>query len=159
VLQKVSDPLANRLPEIIFGFDGSKLLAILLLIIVCFFSGLLFRSRRIRKWVVSLEENLLSFLPGYALIKSITSDAVGGDDDHNMTTVLVQDGEGWNIGFLVEENGELCTVFFPEAPKHDSGEVRIVPAATVKKMDVPSNRAARSLNRYGKGALQWKKKE
>lgn len=155
ILLKISSPLAEELPELIFGLDGSNLLAVLLLIIVCFISGLFFRSSRVRRWVGRLEENVLSYVPGYAMVKSITTDAIGDTTEHNMTTVLVRDGDTWNIGFLVEEDGGFCTVFIPEAPRHDSGEIKIVPAAWVKKIDVSSNKAARSLQRYGKGAVHW----
>jgi uncharacterized membrane protein len=155
ILKEISAPLNKKMPDIIFGLDGSNLLTILLLIVICFFSGLMFRSSWVRNLVASLEENVLSFLPGYVLLKSVTSDAIGERSETKMTTVLVRDGEVWNIGFLVEEVGNLCTVFIPEAPRHDSGEVKIVPADWVKKTNVTTNRATRSLKRYGKGAIEW----
>ncbi|HTE31929.1 MAG TPA: DUF502 domain-containing protein, partial [Chryseolinea sp.] len=151
----ISAPLARKLPELIFGLDGSNLLAIALLIIVCFVSGLLFRSSFVRKGVGGLEESVLLYLPGYAMLKAITRDTIGDTTEHNMTTVLVQDGDTWNIGFLVEEDETFCTVFIPEAPRHDSGEVKIVPAASVKKTGITTSKGARSLTRYGKGAINW----
>ncbi len=154
IFVKVSAPFAKKLPDIIFGFDGSNLVAILFLIVLCFISGLLFRTAAVKRWIGALEENILSFLPGYALIKSITADAVG-EKVEGMHPVLVQDGDAWNIGFLVEEAEGLCTVFFPEAPRHDSGEIKIVPAASVKKLAVPTNLVARSFKNYCKGALKW----
>lgn len=155
MLVKISAPLAKMLPDFILGIDGSRLLAILLLVMGCFIGGLLIRSPRVKRGVSTLEENVLSYLPGYSLVKSIAADAIGEKIEHSMTTVLVQDGDTWNIGFLVEEGEGLCTVFFPEAPRHDSGEVKIVPAAMVRKIGVSSNKAARSLKSYGKGAIQW----
>jgi uncharacterized membrane protein len=155
ILYKISAPLAKVMPEIILGLDGSNLLSILLLIVICFVSGLLFRSGAIRRLISGLEESVLSYLPGYTLIKSIASDAIGDTTTEKMATVLVKDEDSWNIGFLVEEDNDFCTVFFPEAPRHDSGEVKIVPASTVKKIDVAANKTSRSLKSYGKGALQW----
>lgn len=155
VITKISAPIARNLPDVFLGLDGSKLLTILLIIIICFISGLIFRSRRLRKMTGKLEENLFSYLPGYSLVKSITADALGEKVENKLTTVIVNDGEALRIGFLVEEGGGYCTVFLPEAPRHDSGEVKIVPASHVRKIKMPSNKVAQSLKSYGLGALDW----
>jgi len=157
LILKISAPLADSMPDLVLGLDGSNLIAVLLLIVICFFSGLMFRSTRVRKGVGRLEDTVLSYLPGYAMLKSITSDAIGDTTEHNMTPVLVRDGDTWNIGFLVEQDGDNCTVFIPEAPRHDSGEIRIVPASWIKKTNVTTHKAARSLQRYGQGASGWLK--
>lgn len=154
---KIIAPLDEVLPETILGFHGSRMVALLLLILVCFVSGILFRLPRVKKWVGKLEDDVLSYMPGYSLLKSIAADAVGGEIENQMTPVLVQDEDAWNIGFLVEEGEGLCTVFFPEAPRHDSGEVKIVPATSVKKLGIPANKVSLSLKSFGKGALHWVK--
>ena len=159
LLEQISAPIARRIPDFFFGLDGSKLIAILLLVLVCFIGGLAFRSQLIKRWVAKLEDNVLSLVPGYTLVKSITADAVGEKVDQSLQPVLVQDGDSWNIGFLVEEVEGLCTVFFPEIPRLDSGEAKIVPADTVKRVNVPANLASKSLRNYGKGALGWTKKD
>jgi uncharacterized membrane protein len=153
ILKEISRPLNEKMPDIIFGLYGSNLLTILLLVVICFFSGLMFRSSWVRNRVAGLEENVLSFLPGYALLKSVASDAIGEKSETKMTTVLVRDGEVWNIGFLVEEVGDLCTVFIPDVPRHDAGETKIVRLDCVNKTDVTTNKATHSLKRYGKGAI------
>lgn len=157
IFLKISKPLIGKLPNLIGNFDLHNLIAILILVSVCFISGLLFKLKLTKRWVRRLEENVLSYLPGYALLKSIVAGAVGEEIEHGLSTVMVynQDEEAWGIGFLVEEGDGLCTVFFPEAPRHDSGEVKIVPAANVKKVKVSSYKTAKSLKSYGKGAIQW----
>jgi uncharacterized membrane protein len=159
VLQQVSAPLARQLPDIFFGLDGSIILVLLLIIGICFAAGLLFRSARMKKMIGRIEDNLLSFLPGYSLMKSIASDSVGGNAKNAITPVLLKEGETRYIGFLVEESGGLCTVFIPEAPRYDAGEVKIVPVAWVTKLDVPANKVALSLKGFGIGSLDWIKME
>lgn len=154
-MKKITDPLGEKLPDIVFGLDGRALLALFFLIAVCFLSGLLFQSKKAKNLIRGLETNVLSYVPGYSMIKSLASDAVGEKSENILTTVLVKDGDSWNIGFLVEEIGDLCTIFFPEAPRHDSGEVKIVPAASVKRLNITSNVAVKSLNSFGKGAINW----
>lgn len=153
----ISKPLAERLPDILFGLDGSNLVAVALLIVICFFSGLLFRSAMIKRWILSLEDNILSHLPGYRMIKSITADTVGEKVEQGLSTVLIKDDDSWKIGFKIEEADGFCTVFLPDAPRYDSGDVVILPASMVKQVNVPSHVAIKSLKNYGKGSLQWLK--
>jgi len=155
IMLKLSRPLTEKLPDIVLGLDGSNLLAILLLILVCFFAGLIFHSKSIRKHIDWLEENVLAYLPGYTMMKSIAADVVGHGEASNMKTVIVKAEEGWNLGFLVEQDERNSVVFIPEAPRHDSGELKIVPNGDVQVVNVPTSKAARYIQRYGKGTLSW----
>lgn len=152
----ISEPLAKQVNSFsLIGLDSRKLFAIFLMILICFLSGLAFKTQTVKNWISGLEKNVFCYIPGYAMMKAIVSGIVGGTEEHNMTSVLVQDGESWLIGFLVEENNDYCTVFFPEAPRHDSGEVRVVPKTTVKKIPIPTNKVTQSLKNFGKGVISW----
>jgi len=157
ILHKLSAPISEKLPELIFGFDGSNLIAFLLLILICFISGLLFRSKYVKNWIKKLEDNLLINVPGYALIKSITSSTIGKTSDTDMVPILIKDDNSWSLAFLVEGNEKLSTVFIPDAPKHDAGEVKIIPSELIEKLDVSVNVFSRSIKNYGKGASKWVK--
>ena len=113
----ISEPLAKRLPDVFFGFDGSRLLAILLIVFICFLGGLAFKARLVRGLIGKLEGKVLSHIPGYAMFKSLAADTVGAENEENLKSVLVQDGDCWVIGFLIEEENGYCTIFFPGAPK------------------------------------------
>ncbi|MFH6769704.1 hypothetical protein V8G56_13205 [Gaetbulibacter aquiaggeris] len=155
VILKISEPISHKLPTIIFGLKGAIIITLFLLIIICFISGLLFRSSWVKKNIVKLEENVLDYVPGYALIKSITADSIGEQIDHKMTPILIKDENSWNLAFLVEEGVELSTVFIPDAPRYDAGEVRIIPTKLIKKLNVSANVFSRSIKNYGKGAINW----
>ncbi|MEJ1239737.1 DUF502 domain-containing protein [Chryseolinea sp. T2] len=155
IMLRLSKPLTDRLPDIILGLDGSNILAIVLLILVCFVAGLIFHSKSIRRHIDWLEENVLAYLPGYTMIKSIAADVVGHGDAANLKTVLVKGEDGWSVGFLSEQDDKNSVVFIPEAPRHDSGELKIVPNEAVKIVNVPTGKAARYIQRYGKGTLAW----
>jgi uncharacterized membrane protein len=155
MLRKILEPLDQMLPDKIFGLDGRMILTGLLLWTICFVSGLLFLSPRVKKAMGWLEESVLSHVPGYNLTKSIAADVIGENVEDKMSPVLVQDGDALKIGYLVEEGEGQCTVFYPDAPRLDAGEVKIVPAAAVRKVDVPNNKVAQSLRSFGKGAIAW----
>jgi uncharacterized membrane protein len=158
LLRMILEPLDRMLPDRILGLDGRMILTVLLLVTICFVSGLLFMSPPIKRLFTRLEESVLSLIPGYSMIKSITADFLGESVEHRMTPVLVQDGDDLRIGFLVEEGEGLCTVFFPDAPRLDAGEVKIVPAAAVQQIEAPTAQVIQSLKNFGAGALSWVKK-
>ncbi len=153
ILAKLSEPLSKRLPESVFGLSASILLTIGLLILICFLSGLVFRSVRVKKWVDKLENTLLINIPGYAMIKSITADTIGTKSEEMMQPITIRDGDTWNIGFLVEEGEKLCMVFIPDAPRYDAGEMRVVPSSTVHKLDITTKNFVKAIKTFGKGII------
>jgi uncharacterized membrane protein len=157
IMSPLAEPFAAFLPDMFLGFDGSRLAALLMLVVVCFLGGLLFRSKRVQKWVVSLEDNVLSAVPGYFLLKNVAADVVGNRDEHNMKPILVREDDSYSIGFLVEEVEGWCTVWLPETPKQDSGNAIIIPSDKVIHLKANTFQLRRSLKVYGKGVIQWHK--
>jgi uncharacterized membrane protein len=154
-LFKISKPISQYLPDLIFGLNGSNIIAVFLLILICFFSGLVFRTKFAKNFIQKIEDNILNLIPGYALIKSITADAIGEKVEHNMSPILIKDDTAWNLAFLVEEGIQLSTVFIPDAPRHDAGEIKIIETRLIKKINVSTNKFARSIKNYGQGAKEW----
>jgi len=140
ILLRISAPLSERIPDLIAGFDGSRILSVCLIVLICFVSGLVFRLSLVRQRIGGFEEKVLSYIQGYNMIKAIATDALGSNNEHSMTTVLVLEGDSWTIGFLVEEQGDLCTVFIPETPRHYSGDIKIMPSGCVGKTNVTPTR-------------------
>jgi len=157
ILQIVSVPISKELPDIIFGLNGSNLVAIVLLVLICFVSGLLFRTKLVKSWVKKLEDKLLIHIPGYILIKSITAGAMGEQSEDDMVPILIREDDSWNMAFLVEKGEKFSTVFIPDAPRHDAGEVKIIPTDRIEKIDVSASKFTQSLKTYGKGAMEWVK--
>jgi uncharacterized membrane protein len=155
ILQKISQPLANQMPDFLFGLDGSRLLTITLGVLLCFITGLLVRSKGVRNKVSKLEEVLMLYVPGYSMIKSIAADSLGQVMEGKLVPVLIEEDGAYNLGFLVEEKGPWSTVFVPEAPRHDSGEIKIIASVHIKKLEMPANLATRAIKNYGKGIAEW----
>lgn len=153
ILAKLSEPLSKRLPERVLSFNGSILLTIALLIILCFLSGLVFRSVWVKKWVSKLENTLLINIPGYSMIKSITADTIGTKSEEQLEPITIRDGDTWNIGFLVEEGEKLCMVFIPDAPRYDAGEMRVVDSNNVQKLDITTKNFIKAIKSFGKGII------
>ncbi|MGA9237937.1 hypothetical protein [Robiginitalea sp.] len=155
ILSVISDPISRKISDSIPGFDGSALISILLLILICFMGGLIFRSKKVKKVLQKLEDKVLIYIPGYSLMKSVTADTLGEDVANKLIPVRVADGEDWLLGFLIEEGKNHSTVFLPDAPRYDAGEIRILPTSSVVKMDIPANKFTKMIRSYGVGALEF----
>ena len=69
----IAKPVAAVLPvNMIGGVAVAHVLAIVLLLLICFMAGLLARLALARKAVDALEANVLSRIPAYALLKTKT---------------------------------------------------------------------------------------
>ena len=155
ILSVISDPISRRISDSIPGFDGSALISILLLILICFLGGLIFRSKKVKKILQKLEDKVLIYIPGYSLMKSVTADTLGEEVANKLIPVRVADGEDWLLGFLIEEGKKHSTVFLPDAPRYDAGEIRILPTSSVIKLEIPANKFTKMIRSYGVGSLEF----
>ncbi len=153
LVSKIAKPILHMLPETMFGIEREKVFLVITLLLVCFLSGLLFRTTVVKNMMANLEVKLFSKIPGYSMMKAVTVDTLGDDLKHNMNSVLIKEGDSWMMGFLVEEANGLCTVFIPEAPGYTSGDVRIIQDSEVKKLTISTRDAVKILKGYGLGAI------
>ncbi|AUS04066.1 DUF502 domain-containing protein [Pseudotamlana carrageenivorans] len=138
VLGKVVGPIAKHI-EFSF-FDGEmtpRILAILLLFLVCFIAGVFAKTKlanRLREWI---ENNILSNVPGYTLLKGMTETAAGIDTNNLKEVVLVDVEEVWQIGFLMERiDDDINAVFIPGSPNPMAGDVVFVKWDRLKLLDI-----------------------
>jgi len=110
----------------VLGPGGLLLLLCLGFIALSFGAGLAASTLIGRRAVESLEETLLSRVPGYAMVKSMAADAAKNlariESSNQVEVVYVKAGEGWQIGFLTDRTSEnMHAVFLPDAPSPTSG--------------------------------------
>lgn len=151
---RLIDPLAARLPvESVVGLRTPVLLAIAVLVLFCFLAGFLARSALANKLVQGLEMAVLSQVPGYALLKSVSGSLLGIEPPGAYPVVLARLDETWQIGLRIEEleNG-LVAVFVPDAPNPQSGTVVFLSPDQFKPADIPLAAALKCLKRLGTGS-------
>jgi uncharacterized membrane protein len=130
-----------------------ELLFILILVILCFFAGLLMHKEKVSLFRDRLESNVLRFVPGYEFVKMRLAIMVGGNDQSAFShSVMVKIDDGWSPALLVErgEDGR-CTVFVPDVPKSNSGSVYLVDPEQVRPLNVKFNKLDMAIRSYGKG--------
>ncbi len=153
LLRVVIVPVAEHIPiKSAIGLEIPSILAVSLLIALCFLAGLVAHTRLARKLVDWLEARLLTNIPGYSFIKKIGEEAAGEMTAGSQEVVLVSFDDSWQIGFLMERiPNKEAVVFIPGAPSPWTGGVFIVHQERIRPLGVPSTAALKSMQRYGEG--------
>jgi uncharacterized membrane protein len=151
---KLATPLAGLLPiKSIVGLAAVELLAIIILILICFLAGLAAKTARARRFINSLESNILSNIPAYEFFKSRVHVFVPTDDAEGLKPVLARFDDSWQIAFEVERiEGGQVTIFLPGAPDPWSGSVCFMTEDRIKPLDITLLSAVNTLKGLGKGA-------
>ncbi|MEC5400045.1 DUF502 domain-containing protein [Uliginosibacterium sp. H1] len=115
---KLLQPILGHFPHKLLGFVAvSDLLAIVLLVVICFIAGLLARTVLARRLISTIEQRLLSNLPGYEFFKGLGESILGADGAANRQPVMVRFDDCHQLGFLMEHLDDgTCVVFLPGAP-------------------------------------------
>jgi uncharacterized membrane protein len=135
----IARPVADVLPvNMIGGVAVAHVLAILLLLLICFLAGLLARAAIARKAVDALEANVLSRVPAYALLKTKTQSMLSPEDIEGMSPVIVRFDDSWQVAFEIEriQDGKVA-LFLPGSPDAWSGSVCVVDEDRITPLDLP----------------------
>jgi len=151
IFRKLVAPIAQNISVSIFGQHAlSRIIAIVILVLVCFIAGLLTKTkiaRQLKEWG---EKNILSNIPGYSLLIGMGENAAGIESKNLKEVVLIDVEEVWQIGFLMERlDDDLNAVFIPGAPNPMSGDVVFVKWDRLKLLDITDLSAMKILKKFG----------
>lgn len=147
-------PISDLLPEGTFGgAETEKAIALILLLLICFLTGLAMQTRtgnRIGKW---LEQSLLEPIPGYTVIRDLSKRLAGEESIAFYQPAVVRNSTNVRTpAFIVEEhsNGDY-TVLVPIAPTPGLGTIQVFPRAQVEKVEIPLSGALECYWHWGVG--------
>lgn len=151
ILRKLVEPIANLIPvETVAGITVSRIIALLVLLLLCFIAGLFAKTKKVNDLKKRIEAKVLSKIPGYTLLKGMTESAAGMESEDLKDVVLVDIEEVWQIGFLMDKiDDELCSVYIPGAPNPMSGDVFFVKNERLKILDLPELSAMKIYKKLG----------
>ncbi|WP_341676696.1 DUF502 domain-containing protein [Niveibacterium sp. SC-1] len=151
-------PIVHHFPPKILGFIAvSDLLAVGILVLVCFIAGLIARTALAKRVVEAIEHGLLSNIPGYEFFKGL-GESILGVDKAGSQAVLVHFDDCSQIGFLMEHLQDgTCVVFLPGAPSPFSGGVFYFSPDRVQAIEAPPQTVLKSLKRLGVGSVELAK--
>ena len=143
-------PIATLLPQ---NIVHENVVAVALLLIICFSAGLLMRAALTRRMVGWFETKFLEYIPGYSLLRSITQRLTGQAEDQSFQAALVVIEDALVPAFIVECHADgQYTVFVPASPTPATGAIYILPAERVHRLDVPLHRVLSCVSNWGEGS-------
>ena len=158
VAQKAAVPLADVLFQGTFLHDHayvSDLLALGLLLVVCFLAGLAAKTSFARRSVDALEKKVLAKVPTYDSVKSkfLATLKSQSQEGEAMRPVLARFEDSWQIAFEVERiPGGIITVYVPGAPDPWSGSVCFMTEDRIQAIDPAMSPVLKTLKDLGKGS-------
>jgi len=135
------------------AFADPELVAVLILVGVCFVLGLAMRTRIGTAAGQLIERLVLDPLPGYRVFKTLTQSLGGIDKSSAFNPALMQGPDGVRTPVLaVEEHaGGDVTVLVPMAPTPTVGPLHVVPRSRVRRLDVPLVKFMECYFHFGSG--------
>jgi uncharacterized membrane protein len=144
-------PLSDALPDFIPGYDGSVLLATVVLVNLCFLGGILLLNKNNRSRFDDFERNVLMAIPGYNKLK-LSAAMMIGDPQVNIQVVAIHGSDTISLGLLMETDGDWCTVFIPGSPDVSSGSVKFYQCSAVTKTDISAKDLIMAMKSRGVGS-------
>jgi len=145
-------PFAALLPD---WLPAEDLLALILVLVVCFLVGAALRTRAGRAARERVERSFFERIPGYALLRSLTQQLVGQGQENVWKPAFAEIEDALVPAFIIEEfeDGRF-TVFVPSIPTPLAGAVYVLPADRVHPLNVPFTQAIKSISRWGAGCKE-----
>jgi uncharacterized membrane protein len=152
--KKLAAPLSVLIPlDSIGNIAMVNLLALNIVLLICFLAGLAAKSTLARKSIGNLESRVLSKIPVYGLLKSKIDAIVQPEKAEGMKPVLARFDDSWQIAFEVERIQEGgVAIYLPGAPDPWSGSVCFVTEDRIQPLELTLLPVLRILKGLGKGS-------
>ena len=152
--KKLAAPLSALIPlDSIGNIAMVNLLALGIVLLICFLGGLAAKSTLARKSIGNLESRVLSKIPVYGLLKSKIDAIVQPEKAEGMKPVLARFDDSWQIAFEVERiQGGVVGIYLPGAPDPWSGSVCFVTEDRIQPLELTLLPILRTLKGLGKGS-------
>lgn len=152
-LERLVEPLANAVGvQRLLGEFALLIISVAIIMLFCFALGLLLQRAAVLRVVGdSIEGLAVRVIPSLGLLKSMAGEKLEIQVKNSWTGILLQDGDSWIPAFLIEENERWQTVFIPEAPAGDGGEVRVFARGSITFREVDLGVVRAALRVYGHG--------
>jgi len=152
VILSIHDALAPAMAHLPYGSLFPGLMAMAIVLGVCFLTGLVVQTRIGKRISLALERGVLGRMPGYMLLKNLSQRAVGESDGVALAAALLETGDGLVPGFIVEEHEDgRYTVFIPDVPTPAMGTILIMSRELVHPIDVPFRKVVQCIGKWGMG--------
>jgi uncharacterized membrane protein len=149
-LQVLVKPVSSHLPE---SVGHPRLLAIILLLALCFIVGLIIQTAIGAQVKRVVEQRVLEKLPGYTTLRGFAAQLSEFEKTTNFQPALIEIEDALVPGFFVEQHtNDRCTVFVPSVPTPMAGAIYIIAASRVHRLDLPAIKVMQCISKWGSGS-------
>jgi uncharacterized membrane protein len=133
------------------GIGIVTLLALLLVFLLCFITGLLIRTGMGKATGGWVERKLLKRLPVYTMIKNLTRQFSGAEGTEFAPALVdLYNADARSLAFIVEEHDDgRFAVFVPLTPMPAIGHVHLLPRERVRRIEAPLGEVVNSITQWG----------
>ena len=143
-------PVTATIPA---GAQFRQVIAVLIVLAVCFIAGIVVRTGPGLRAKNALERSVLERIPGYSLVRGLTARVSGDEGEGAFRPALVEIEDALSPGFIIEELDDgRYTVLVPSVPTPAAGALFILPRERVHPIDVPFTQAVKVISKWGAGA-------
>jgi uncharacterized membrane protein len=146
-------PVTAQIPA---DVEFRQVVAILLLVAVCFVVGLVVRTGPGLRAKNAFEQAVLEKLPGYTFVRGLAKRLTGRGEEQILQPALVEIEDALVPALIVEELEDgSYTVLVPSAPTPMAGSIYILPRDRVHPVDIPFTKAMGVFSKWGTGAGEF----
>ncbi len=149
-------PLANKIANTfdlhtIFGEATVLIICIMIVVSICVLCGYFIQKGIFTKWSNSIEEQLFIHFPSIQVLKYRMIKNQGKVINEFWQAIIIEEDGKYNIAFITEETERFITLYVPDAPRIDAGEVRYLKKESATYYPISMRRAMAALYNFGKG--------
>jgi uncharacterized membrane protein len=147
------EPVTAQVPA---SVEFRQIVAILLLVAICFVVGLVVRTGPGLRAKNAFELAVLEKLPGYTFVRGLAKRLAGHSDERTLEPALVEIEDALVPALIVEELDDgSYTVLVPSAPTPMAGSIYILPRDRVHPVNIPFTTAMAVFSKWGTGAGEF----
>ena len=143
-------PVTAAIPA---GVQFRQVIAVLIVLAVCFVAGIVVRTGPGLRAKNAFERSVLEKVPGYALVRGLTDRVSDDESEGAFQPALVEIEDALAPAFIIEELADgRYTVLIPSVPTPAAGSLLIMARERVHPVDVPFTQVVRVISQWGAGA-------
>lgn len=132
----------------VLGAATLSVVSVVIILLCSYVSGKLITQGVIRNWSKILEDRLVLLFPTFQMIKfQLLREE---DNISDWRAVLIREENWYNVAFITSESDDFISVYLPDAPRIESGEVRIMKKEEGLYIPITYREATQCLTSFGR---------
>ncbi|MBK0327651.1 hypothetical protein I5535_10100 [Rhodobacteraceae bacterium F11138] len=156
ISRKIAAPLGRLIPIDRFaGFALADILAVTLILLICYLAGLLARGRIFARQMGRIDNFMIDLIPGYAVAKGVLGGVAQDTGAASaMRPVIVRFDDFEQLAYEIERWENKAVIYLPGSPSAWSGSSVIVTVDRVTPLAIPPHHVTGLLRVRGRGTGQ-----